>query len=648
LLITRYSHSALRARTRSPRAGLMQIPQRTGTRQRFCEAKRDSRTAPNSVWPEPVLWTGRADLWFGAPMLSRGFLGTGFGALGLIACTSPRQYAALEPTKDAAVASTNAVATSGTAATTASTTAGTASTALSSASMPDATIVPEDAGVGDAVADADASEPQAPDSSPAVVLEDAEAGSDADAAPPASTVSATALASASSAPNPAGYHVSGAWAGCAWTSTEAAGQTTVTPADFTQQVATAPYCIDGSVAGLNYEGFVVLGFNLNESPPETCEAAAPHSEEPAQPSVSATGDGLAIDLQKRDTSFPLRVELIGPIGHQATVAGYADRWCTLIEGTGKIFVPFTAFATECWVTSGQAYNGEPLSAVAFTVPGKDVDDTPYDFCVNGWAYGSSAADAPSNAEDQVGTLVDSAAANDSPRAKVVVAGEEYAVQTNVLLTGASLVLSYTNNGFVVDSASGTGVGSPVSLPSISVGSGLAGGGQASTRATDNLPKAISAIESADTTFRWSGNSGVFDANITLWFADADPMGQRYNDGLDAIVMIWLNKPASVNPYGAQVGTIMVSGQTFNVWQGPRGASPTEAGDLVPDPNAPVISFVATSTLNSVTFDLNDFIDVSVGQYGLPASLLLTDVLAGFEIWSGGAGLTVDEFTIDIQ
>jgi Glycosyl hydrolase family 12 len=230
----------------------------------------------------------------------------------------------------------------------------------------------------------------------------------------------------------------------------------------------------------------------------------------------------------------------------------------------------------------------------------------------------------------------------------VVAGEEYAVQTNVLLTGASLVLSYTNNGFVVDSASGTGVGSPVSLPSISVGSGLAGGGQASTRATDNLPKAISAIESADTTFRWSGNSGVFDANITLWFADADPMGLRYNDGLDAIVMIWLNKPASVNPYGAQVGTITISGQTFNVWQGPRGASPTEAGDLVPDPNAPVISFVATSTLNSATFDLNAFIDVSVAQYGLPASLLLTDVLAGFEIWSGGAGLTVDEFTIDIQ
>ena len=68
-----------------------------------------------------------------------------------------------------------------------------------------------------------------------------------------------------------------------------------------------------------------------------------------------------------------------------------------------------------------------------------------------------------------------------------------------------------------------------------------------------------------------------------------------------------------------------------------------------DPNAKVISFVIQgSNINSLDFNLKDFIDVAVSKYGFSGSMLLTDVFAGFEIWNGGTGLKVDEFTIKVE
>jgi hypothetical protein len=66
--------------------------------------------------------------------------------------------------------------------------------------------------------------------------------------------------------------------------------------------------------------------------------------------------------------------------------------------------------------------------------------------------------------------------------------------------------------------------------------------------------------------------------------------------------------------------------------------------------------VSQGTVNDYEFDLNAFIQDAVqrastgGLRGLAfgSNLFLADIFAGFEIWSGGAGLRVNEFTADVQ
>lgn len=87
--------------------------------------------------------------------------------------------------------------------------------------------------------------------------------------------------------------------------------------------------------------------------------------------------------------------------------------------------------------------------------------------------------------------------------------------------------------------------------------------------------------------------------------------------------------------------------TWHVYAGPRGGSRANSG-------VPVISYVATSTQQSMTFDLNNFIKeaVTTGAGGLKISQdsSLTDVFAGFEIWNGNdaIGLNVQEFTAVVK
>jgi len=93
-------------------------------------------------------------------------------------------------------------------------------------------------------------------------------------------------------------------------------------------------------------------------------------------------------------------------------------------------------------------------------------------------------------------------------------------------------------------------------------------------------------------------------------------------------------------------TANLGGQTWQVFVGPRGSGQGATGA---DANAPVISYVKQgAALQNYTFDLKEFIDDAVRAGELNGNFLLTDVFAGFEIWSGGTGLSVNNFTIDVQ
>ena len=455
--------------------------------------------------------------------------------------------------------------------------------------------------------------------------------------------------------DPPGFWRYGEWHGCAWTGvdTEEVGST-IAPQDFTTRAPEDAYCAQGTV-GEKYEAVALLGFNLSEDPATAdCSYDPDSAQSEGPPAIQMTGSGIAANIVKQgdDTAFKFRLQIQGP--NAATDS--SQIWCANITATeGKVFVPYEDFNLECWETTldpTMNYAGEPISAVVFMVPGDPVA-VPYNFCVNGFAPGESAEDAPDGpAEmgDQKGTV---GFANnrdgDFDRAKVTVDGEQYIIQNNNWGNpeGTDLILDFFNNSFKIVEGNGStpGGGVPASFPSIYIGAnGNTANGVLATSGTDNLPKQISTIGSIPTSFRWSGSTSSFNATYDVWFANSPPSAE-YNDGIDGFVMVWVHDPADAQPIGnAPVGEFTHDNQTFDVWVGERGEGPEGYND------APVVSFVSRGDIPSWSFDLQAFIAEAASKYGLPANTYLTDVFFGFEIWNGGAGgnLAVDEFTIDVQ
>ncbi len=457
--------------------------------------------------------------------------------------------------------------------------------------------------------------------------------------------------------DPAGYWRYGDWHGCAWTGVGKDGQTSIAPQDFVSKPPADAYCVKGVVGEEpEYKSVALLGFNVNEPNTATCEYKPVDPASDGPPSVVPTATGIAVDFVKQgaDTGFTLRVQLQGPNGHKEGAAGDADRWCaTIDEVQGKVFVPYSSFTPKCWESTtaakGTPYANQPISAVVFLVPGSP-EDTPYDFCVNGFAYGSSAADAPDGpvqVGDQKGTVGGSGSDDlDFDRKKVLVGGENYIIQNNNWgnPSGSDCILSYVNNSFSVTQCTGTGADAPAAFPSIYIGNnGNTANGVFSTKSTDNMPIQISQIQSIDSSFRYSGQSGgQYNACYDIWFANSPPT-QEYQDGIDGFVMIWLRDPSGKQAIGSKVASAEIAGMPWDIWVGPRGPSPGGVYN-----NAPVVSFVNpqedndSRAQNFVNKNILEFL-TKASEHGISSNMYLTDVFGGFEIWSGGAGLKVDEF-----
>jgi len=405
-----------------------------------------------------------------------------------------------------------------------------------------------------------------------------------------------------------------------------------------------------------FKSVALLGFNVNEPSSASCVYKPVDTTAKGPPSVVPTADGIAVNFVKQgaDTTFTLRVQIQGPNGAMAGAAGDADRWCaTISEVSGKVFVPWSAFTPSCWemtaAARGTPYAKQPISAVVFTVPGKPTD-TPYNFCVNGVAYGSSAADAPDGTAvqgDQTGKVGGAGGMDlDFARAKVKVDGHDYVIQNNNWgnPSGTDLELTYKNNSFKITGGSGSGGDAPASFPSIYIGaSGNTANGNFSTHPGDNLPTKISDMASVVSTFRYSGSTTQFNATYDIWFAKSVPSAP-YNDGIDGFVMIWLRDPTGKQPIGSKKRTATVANRNWDVWIGPRGLGPMGSQS-----SAPVVSFVNqkenddSMAQNFTNVDIREFMTAAAPD--IDPSWYLTDVFGGFEIWNGGSGgnLSVDEF-----
>ncbi len=105
-------------------------------------------------------------------------------------------------------------------------------------------------------------------------------------------------------------------------------------------------------------------------------------------------------------------------------------------------------------------------------------------------------------------------------------------------------------------------------------------------------------------------------------------------------MVWLHDEGGPVPAGgpAQQGEITtgsVAGRTWEIWTG------------VQHEGRPIVSYRG-SNIPSYEFDLKDFIDDAVSRNILTPSDYLTNIFAGFEIWSGGTNLEVTNFCAQVN
>jgi hypothetical protein len=449
--------------------------------------------------------------------------------------------------------------------------------------------------------------------------------------------------------NPPGYWTYDTMHGCVWTGidTVAGTTTTVTPKDFTMGHADGdPYCVKGTV-NADYESVALLGFNLGQPAeganctydPATATAAGP-------PEVAMTGMGLAISFSKT-TASTLRVQIQGQDG----ATNGAHRWCTTItDAAGPVFIPYSSFTTECWEGGTPVkYNNEKISAVVFLVPGNTAA-SPYDFCINGFAMGTSVADAPaggSTGGSLSGTIGgDGSTDLDFQRVKVKKDGHSYIIQNNNWGNpgGSYQTLTYKDNSFKVTASTGSGNSAPASFPSIFIGAnGDTQGGTYSTTSDDHLPKQVSAITSVNTTFKYALGSGQMNAAFDIWFASSPPTA-CYGDGISGFIMLWFHKPSNFMPIGTAGPTVNIGNHAWTVWTGQRGGTgPSNGTCSVQNSSAPVVSYVANSEFTDWSGDLKPFFTDAASR-GISSSWYLTDVFGGFEIWNGGTGAQVNEFT----
>ncbi len=224
--------------------------------------------------------------------------------------------------------------------------------------------------------------------------------------------------------------------------------------------------------------------------------------------------------------------------------------------------------------------------------------------------------------------------------------KEYLVQANWWHKYTDQTVAIDGLSFTVGNPSGTAVSGgdnyPMGYPSIFIGAY-----QDRVTALSKLPIQVSAIKSVNTIFSTNALSkGTSNYNVAydVWFTPtskaltsetAPPSGGAY-------LMVWYFQPSNRQPRGSNEHpghTVSGVSGSWNVW--------------VDHSNPPCISYVSTSPIEKLDFDLNKFIqDATNNGYGYSSgewkNKYLSVIFAGFEIWGGGNGLQAKAFCANVQ
>ncbi len=218
--------------------------------------------------------------------------------------------------------------------------------------------------------------------------------------------------------------------------------------------------------------------------------------------------------------------------------------------------------------------------------------------------------------------------------------KEYIVQNNEWGSDAGQTITYgPGANFKVTVQNGTGAGNnPEGFPSVFTGANSNNDSGSSSM----LPRAVSSIAKGSlmTSMTWAGNGATdsnsnFNAAYDVWFSTgAKEAAASAPSG--GYLMVWYHKPTNAQPIGSQIASTTLDGQNWNVWYGTNSSS-----------NKPCVSYVAQTSINTLTYSLGDFIQDAVTRGYVQNSWALTNVFGGFEIWSGGVGLAVTDFSVTV-
>ncbi len=224
-------------------------------------------------------------------------------------------------------------------------------------------------------------------------------------------------------------------------------------------------------------------------------------------------------------------------------------------------------------------------------------------------------------------------------AAVYSGGRQYIIQNNVWASNSSQAISYDANSFTITQQTGNNdnQAAPVSFPSIFIGSN-----HGRTSQLSGLPKQVSTIGGIP--LKWSHNGGSaggnYNAAIDVWFSTSSAGDPEEPSG--GFLMVWLHMPNNARPISdngnSSTGqSVNIAGVNYDIWYGHH-----------PDFGIPCVSYVSQGTVGSVDFDLKEFFDDAIGRSYVNSGWYLTNVFAGFEIWSGGVNLSTTEFTVEVN
>ena len=139
------------------------------------------------------------------------------------------------------------------------------------------------------------------------------------------------------------------------------------------------------------------------------------------------------------------------------------------------------------------------------------------------------------------------------------------------------------------------------------------------------------IASASTSVSITQPSGYNnDSAYDIWFNQTSTTSGQPN-GTE--IMIWIDHGGSPQPFGSQVATETIDGASWAVWTGRQSSWN-------------IVSYVRQTPVTSVSnLNLLPFFSDAVSRGSLEPSWWLIDVEFGFEIWTGGQGLAMSNYSV---